>query len=108
LSKRGANGWSSQDLELPHRTASGPDTEDLRFFSEDLSLALAEPDGPFTSLVPEATPPDTERTLYLRHDDTCGAQPSACYLPLVTGAPGYADVPPGTVIDSDPGSAHNS
>jgi hypothetical protein len=108
LSSRGANGWSSQDLALAHQTAAGSGNGDFPFFSEDLSLALAEPTGPFTSLAPEATPPETERSLYLRHDDTCGVQPSACYLPLVTGAPGYADVPPGTVIDPNPGGQHNS
>jgi hypothetical protein len=109
LSERDSNDWSSQDLALAHRTAPGPTAGgDFRFFSEDLSLALAEPTGPFTSLVPEATPPDTERTIYLRHDDTCGTQPSTCYLPLVTGAPGYADVPPGTVIDTQPNNQHNN
>jgi hypothetical protein len=108
LSKHGSHGWSSQDLGLPHRTSPGATGQEFQFFSEDLSLALADPAGPFTSLVPEATPPDTERTLYLRHDDTCGTQPSTCYLPLATGAPGYADVPPGTVIDPDPGSENNN
>jgi hypothetical protein len=41
-------------------------------------------------------PPDTENTPYLRHAQTCQATPSTCYEPLLTGAPGYADVPEGT------------
>ncbi len=104
LSTHDSQGWSSQDISLPHRVSPGTTLlhgGNYRFFSEDLSLGLAEPTGEFTSLAPEVTPQDTERTLYLRHIDTCAAEPSTCYLPLVTGAPGYADVPPGTVFDPE-------
>jgi hypothetical protein len=102
LSRRGSHDWSSQDLALSHSTATGGTLGggDFRFFSGDLSLGLAEPAGlaEFSSLAPEVSPPDTEPTLYVRHNTTCGVQPSTCYLPLVTGAPGYADVPSGTVF----------
>jgi hypothetical protein len=105
FSKRSSSGWSSQDIQLPHGTATGlaiGHGGDNRFFSEDLSLGVSEEIGGFTSLVPDTTVPDTERTPYLRHDDTCSASPSSCYVPLVTGAPGYADVPSGTVFDAEP------
>src|SRR6185312_7023119 len=76
------------------RAAAGPE---YRAFSEDLSLGMVEPFGEgFTSLSPDAYPPDTERTTYLRHNDTCATTPSTCFAPLLTGAPGLADVPPGT------------
>jgi hypothetical protein len=99
LASRGAGGWSSQDISLAHPSATGIPIgtgPEYRFFSEDLSLALVEPLGEFTSLAPEVFPPDTERGPYLRHDSTCAATPATCYQPLLTGAPGYADVPEGT------------
>jgi hypothetical protein len=106
FSERGSDGWFSQDMSLPRREAAGialgRNTGQYLDFSEDLSQGIVEGIGTFTSLVPEASPPDTERTPYIRHDDTCGAQPSSCYLPLLTGAPGYADVLPGTVFDTAP------
>lgn len=107
LSNRTAGGWSSQDIGLPHASSTGlvvGHGGDYRFFSEDLTLGIAEPIGPFTSLAPEVSPPDTERTPYLRHDATCATQSSTCYLPLVTGAPGYSDVPTGTVFDPETSS----
>jgi hypothetical protein len=101
LSTRGEGGWSSRNISLPH-TQPAPlsvgQGQEYRFFSEDLSLGLAEPFGDFTSLAPEVFPPDSERTPYLRHDLTCSSEPGTCYQPLVTGAPGYADVPEGTVF----------
>lgn len=102
LSERGSDGWSSQDLALSHPSDTGPGLSlgDFRFFSADLSLGLAMPPigAEFSSLAPEVSPPDTEPTPYIRHNDTCSTQPGTCYLPLVTGAPGYADVPPGTAF----------
>ena len=99
LSTRGTAGWESQDLSAPHAgppQAQGGYGEEYRAFSEDLSDALVEPIGEFTSLRPEVFPADTESTPYLRHDLTCAASPSTCYEPLLTAAPPYADVPPGT------------
>jgi hypothetical protein len=112
LSSRGAAGWSSQDLTPAHGGAVGTGLgqgQEYRFFSEDLSLAVVEPFGPFTSLAPEAAFPDSERTPYLRANTTCGTTPHSCYRPLVTGCPppGHAcsagveevaDVPAGTVF----------
>jgi hypothetical protein len=99
LSTRGKGGWESQDISAPHAeppaVTAGTGLE-YRTFSEDLSSALVTPYGEFTSLRPDVFPPDTERTPYLRHDLTCASTPSTCYEPLLTEAPGYADVPAGT------------
>jgi WD40-like Beta Propeller Repeat len=78
LSRRGAGGWETQDIDTPNDAARtlaigvGPE---YRVFSTDLSLGLLEPhdDTPLSS---EAT----ERTPYLREDA------SGRYLPLVTAA----------------------
>jgi hypothetical protein len=99
LSVRGKGGWESQDISAPHGEPSensAGEGQEYRTFSEDLSSALVEPFGEFTSLKPDVFPPDTERTPYLRHDLTCVSIPSTCYEPLLTEAPGYADVPAGT------------
>ena len=100
VSARGASGWSSQDIGLPHAAATGFGTglgREYRFFSNDFSRALVEPQGEFTSLKPEVSPPDSERTPYVRKESSCEAKaPTACFEPLVTGAPGYENVPPGT------------
>ena len=100
LSTRGAGGWSSQNISLPHATATGISVaaEYLRF-SQDLGLGLvipAENEKMFSSLSPEVSPPDTELTPYLRHDSTCQTIPASCFEPLVTGASGYTDAPSGT------------
>ena len=98
ISTRGSSGWSSQNIALPHSSAVQPDLgygNEYRFFSEDLSLSVVQPFGEFTSFSPDASPPDTERTPYLRHDLTCDSTPATCFEPLVTGAPGYANVPTG-------------
>jgi hypothetical protein len=103
FSRRGATGWSSRDIMLPHATPTGPSVDhggEYRMFSEDLSLGLVEPFGAYTSLGDEASPPDTGSTLYLRHDLTCEAAPAGCYETLVTSAPGYADEPPGTLLEA--------
>jgi DNA-binding beta-propeller fold protein YncE len=105
FSIRGAGGWSSKDISPPHAAATGVSIGvggEYRSFSEDLSLGVVEPQGSFTSLAPETSPPDTERTPYIRHDTTCGAAPAECFQPLVTSAPGFADVPPGTEFGGDP------
>ena len=118
LATRGAGGWSSVDIGLAHKESVGPSVghgNEYRFFSEDLSLAVVEPFGPFTSpeyvheggRVYEAFPPTSERSPYLRHDLTCEAERSSCLTPLVTGCPKVgepcaslleenADVPAGT------------
>jgi hypothetical protein len=109
LSTRGATGWSSQDIATPHTGPVGTGgfrAGEYLFFSEDLSRSLAEstePAGQFSPLtsctatgcVPESFPQATEITPYVRHNITCGSDVSSCYEPLLTGAAGYADVPPG-------------
>jgi hypothetical protein len=99
MSTRGSGGWSSQDISLPHATSAFLSVglgNEYKFFSPDLSLGMVQPLGEFTSLAPESSPPDTERTPYVRHDSTCASAPGTCFEPLVTGAPGYTDVPEGT------------
>ena len=107
ISRRGTGGWSSQGISLPHAAATGPLGEgtEYPFFSEDLSRALVEPRGEFTSLKPEASPPDSERTPYVRHNSTCATTPATCFESLVTGAPGYADVTGGTKFGESTGIA---
>jgi hypothetical protein len=98
LSTRGPAGWSSKELTLPHVDAPGPTSREYNFFSPDLTKALAEPTsaGEFTSLAPEAFPPDTDFTPYVRHNATCASTRATCFEPILTAAPGYADVPAGT------------
>jgi WD40-like Beta Propeller Repeat len=105
LSTRGQEGWGSRDIEPPHPVATGfsiGQGYEYRFFSEDLSFSVVQPFGTFDrSLSEEAS----EQTTFLRTDfahghvsDPCG---SSCYRPLVTGAPGYANVPEGTVFGEE-------
>ncbi len=101
LSARGSSGWRSDGLSLPYRRPTGLSVgvgQEYRFFSEDLSHAVVEPFFPadLAAISPEAT----EVTPFLRTDfpsgaptDTCGG---GCYRPILTGAEGVADVPPGT------------
>ncbi len=90
LSRRGAGGWSSQDIVSSNATVdanNGSDAEFL-FFSPDLSQGLVAPTGE-TPLSPEAS----ERTEYVRNDVTGG------YRPLVTAG----NVPPGTMFNGSNG-----
>lgn len=102
---RGPDGWSSRDISLAHERATGPAVgygSEYVAFSEDLSRAVVQPHGAFDpSLSPEAS----EQTPYLRTlflngdvDDPCV---ESCYRPLVTGKPGYANVPPGTAFGEE-------
>jgi hypothetical protein len=83
LSIRGPREWASQDIATPHNAATGVSVGqgyEYRFFSSDLSLAMVEPQGPFTPLSTEAT----ERTPYIRDNANCVPSPPTCYMPLVT------------------------
>ncbi len=116
LSARGPGGWSSLDLSLPQETAPGAsigEGQEYRFFSQDLSLALAQPFGAF---VPSLSPEASEQTPFLRTDflggdssKPCMSSSVPCYRPLISGCPpveqtcspvvaAHADVPPGTVF----------
>jgi NHL repeat-containing protein len=103
LSVRDPDGWVSRDISPPHEQLAPlilGAGEWYVAFSEDLSQAVVQPDGPFEpSLSAEAS----EQTPYLRTnfldgnvEDLCEAD---CYRPLVTAKQGYANVPPGTNIN---------
>ncbi len=104
LSRRGAGGWSSLDISAPHNHAAHviqSTGNEYQIFSEDLSRAAVQPaDSTFTPLSSEAS----EQTPYLRNDfaSTGRSCAQSCYRPLVTGAPGYANVPDGTVFGEEP------
>jgi hypothetical protein len=98
LSRRTASGWSSQDIATPHASAGGlkvAEGPEYEILTEDLSTALVEP---FYSSFTPLSPLASEATPYLRRQSLCETQATQgeCYLPLVTGREGYADVPPGT------------
>jgi hypothetical protein len=109
LSVRGASAWSSRDIATPHnahnestnRTTVIPE---YQFFSPDLSLAMVQPQGPFTPLErcsasdcePEAFPEATEQAVYLRRNFTsCESEKKTCYEPLVTAAKECGDMQAG-------------
>jgi hypothetical protein len=101
LSTRGGGGssWSSRDIGPPHEVASGVGPgigNEYRFFSEDLSFGVLQPFGAF---VPSLSGEASEQTVFLRSDFPAGdsGEPCvhSCYRPLVTGAAGFANVPPG-------------
>lgn len=114
LGTRSNSAWSTQDISAAHASARALG-EESKFFSEDLSQALIEPnpEGEFLPLAPEATPPDTEFTQYIRHNLTCFTSAAGCFEPLLTSAPGFTDVPEGTVfggrtrfVDATPDLSH--
>ena len=105
LAARGAGGWTSRDIATPHEAATTLSIgagQEYRFFSEDLTSALVEPRGEFTPLSALAS----ERTPFLRRQAACeseGESPAGgCYLPLVSGREGYADVSPGATFGGNP------
>ncbi len=114
LARRGAAGWSSEDLNLARSATVGVfpgDGHEYRYFSEDLSTAVVEPQGAFSPPKSgEASPPASGRTPYLRHDQAGFF--GALLEPLVTGCPSPgqpcapdlqegADVPPGTEFNGE-------
>ena len=96
---RPGGGWQSRDIASPHSEAAGISLnfEEYRVFSEDLSLALLQPLGPFN---PALSGEASEQTAYLRSDYLAGDVSrlcvESCYRPLVTGAPGFENVAPGS------------
>jgi hypothetical protein len=90
---------------VPHEGTSGaPDGPgpEFRFFTEDLALSFAQPFGRFD---PRTSPDASEQTAFMRTNYVGGdpgkpCEPAmGCYRPLVTGAPGVANVPAGTVFE---------
>lgn len=103
LSTRTADGWSSRDLAIPHDESTNlsiGEGQELRYFSEDLSLAIVQPFGRFLACrSPEGTKQPclseeaSEQTTFLHNIET------GTYTPLVTGKEGYSNVPePGTAF----------
>ncbi|HEY2283844.1 MAG TPA: NHL repeat-containing protein, partial [Solirubrobacteraceae bacterium] len=108
-SRGGSGGWSSTDIGMSNSTPTGirvGSGHEYRFFSEDLSVGIAEPSGAFTVQesggVSEEFPAGTERTPYVRHNSTCQTDRARCYEPLVTGTPEEGDVPPETIFGGAP------
>jgi DNA-binding beta-propeller fold protein YncE len=94
ISTRGPAGWSTRDVALPHIGATGfavDENPEFKFFTPDLSLAAVQPFGEFN---PALSPEASESTPYL--DDIGPSCTGSCLSPLVSGAPGFANVPPGT------------
>ncbi len=97
---RGATGWQSLNINTPHETAPGPQVPlEYPFFSEDLSVGVLQPAGAF---VPSLSSEASEQTPFLRKifatGDAGGFCTVSCYKPLVSGAPGFENVPSGTVF----------
>jgi hypothetical protein len=114
LSTRGAAGasWVSRDLATQHNVppgASNNDGYDYEFFSEDMSLAIMDPNGPFNpSLSAEAS----EQSPYVAKDylsggvdEPCLPRTMQCFRPMVTGKAGYANVPADTIFGGFLGGA---
>ena len=104
-----SGGWSNLELSTANPVPLSPLGYGgaYRAFSSDLSTAIIEPPGAFSSFAPEVFPPDSGHTPYLRHNSTCAATPGSCYEPLLTTAPGYANVPEGTVLGTEGGATGN-
>lgn len=107
LSARGTHGWVSRDLSLPNLSPTGLSIgvgQEYRYFSEDLSQSIIQPflHADLAAISPLAT----EVTPFLRSDFPAGSPTDfcegSCYRPMVTGAEGVADVPPGTEFSADP------
>jgi hypothetical protein len=105
FSARGPENWVSHDIAVPHSDAPGPSIghgQEYRFFSEDLSLGVVQPFGAF---IPSFSTEGSEQTAYLSteylHGDVVDSCSSTCFRPLVTGAPGFANVPAGTVFGEE-------
>jgi hypothetical protein len=98
LSIRGAGGWASRDIAIPHQQPTAVSEHgEYRLFSEDLSVAVVQPLRGFDPLLSGEA---SEQTAYLRSDFAGGgaSEPcvEGCFRPLVTGVPGFENVPLGT------------
>jgi hypothetical protein len=120
LSERTPEGWVSHDISLPHETAPGVSIgggEDYRFFSQDLSVGVAQPFGVFDPAVSDLATEDTPllRSNFVGEGTTtpCVSSQATCYQPLLIGCPtpgqecspaveNHADVPAGTRFGFDP------
>jgi DNA-binding beta-propeller fold protein YncE len=86
LSKRSPAGWSTADIDTRHNEPEGVapgGAQEYRAFSEDLSLGLVAPFGTTLTESPPLSAEASERTPYLRNNESCEAEPKGCYTPLV-------------------------
>ncbi len=95
LSRRATSSWSTRDIAIAHSPEAGTGVtigtgpED-KFFDRELGSAAVQPLGRYFPLSSEAS----ESTAYLQDlGPSCG---EACFHPLVTGKPGFSNVPEGT------------
>jgi hypothetical protein len=107
LSKRGGQAWSSEDIATPrsqvpigYQTNSG---NEYRFFTSNLSRAIAEPDiGLETPNEPPLSPEATETTFYWRTlastSAECEPVPSTCYQAIVSPLNDTVKSPFGTKV----------
>jgi DNA-binding beta-propeller fold protein YncE len=99
LSRRGVDGWSTRDIAIPHTAAAGfpfGAGPEYKFFNPELTLGAVQPFGQFDPLLSGEA---SESTSFLHDlDPACG---SSCYRPFVTGKPGLANVPAGTVFGEE-------
>jgi DNA-binding beta-propeller fold protein YncE len=96
VSTRASAGWSSKDIVTPNERGEGfrgGAQREYQAFSEDLSLALVEPQPPFEAFErPPLSSEASERTIYRRNADACASSPEHCFEPLVTGFSDTAEV----------------
>jgi DNA-binding beta-propeller fold protein YncE len=85
VSRRGAAGWSTADIDTRHNEPEGVapgGAQEYRAFATDLSLGLVSPFGTTLTESPPLSSEATERTPYLRNNETCEADHASCYTPL--------------------------
>ena len=97
LSTRSSSGWVSHDLSVPHSGtvqlgSSVTEGREYRYFSEDLSQAAVQPQGPFEPCQsaqgapqPCVSPQASEQTAFVQDLQT------GVFTPLVTGCPSLAE-----------------
>ncbi len=94
ISRRNAEGWSSEDVATPSSEVTGVNPKDSSpaheylFFTPDLSLAMVEPYASTALAEPPLAPGVSQETMYVRNNK------AGSYLPLVT----EANVTPGTIF----------
>jgi DNA-binding beta-propeller fold protein YncE len=112
FSRRGAGGWQTRDLTVPHATYTNiliGNGQEYRFFSEDLSQVVVQPFGPFipcanakgeTCLSPAAS----GQTAFVEDTGTGAFRPLETSCPAVGPCPEAvaedANQPPGSVTYS--------
>ncbi|HTZ65686.1 MAG TPA: NHL repeat-containing protein [Solirubrobacteraceae bacterium] len=94
VSTRGPDGWSTRDITTANEAAKGLQpgaAQEYRWFSPDLSEALAQPFGPFRLTGSHMQEPplvagvqSEERGLYVRNTQKCESTFSGCFEALVT------------------------